>query len=275
VTPPDHPPSPSGPVPEEPLAGVGREPLHAAIASARDERRGGVSPRTLVIAAAASAAASYAASHLWGAGTVLSAALTPVVVALVSEFLRRPVERVSATAQRVAPIPIIPRPGGPAGGDPAPPGPPRPAAGDTRVEQGAWAPVTYEEPARQTWRPRWRLVLVTGLLAFAIVAAVYTVPELLIGHSITGAGGQFTLLQQGGSAPTVPTVTTQTTTAPTQTVTVQVQTTTVVAPPTAATAPTTTSTTTAAPTLGTPTDTTTTQTTTSTNPASTTPAGGP
>ena len=112
--------------PQEPLAEVGREPLHEAIADARHERRGGISLQTLGVASAASAVASFTASHLWGPGTVASAALTPVVVALVSEFLRRPVHHVSATAQRV--VPIAPRPARLA------PGRPRASAG--RVEPG-------------------------------------------------------------------------------------------------------------------------------------------
>jgi hypothetical protein len=214
------PPSPPNPVPEEPHAEIGREPLHEAIASARQHRRGGISIGTLSVASAASAAAAFAASHLWGSGTVLSAALTPVVVTLVSEFLRRPVDRVSATV-----APIVPRPA--ASGSP---GPAEPAETD-------WAPVNYEATPRAEWHPRWRLVVLTGLLAFAIVVAVFTVPELLVGHSITGAGGSGTFLSGGVKAapPAGTPTTTTTTTTPTQTVTVQVQTTTVTVPATTTT----------------------------------------
>lgn len=182
-------------VPDEPLAEVGREPLHQAIAGARDERRGGISVQTLGVAAAASAAASYAASHLWGPGTVASAALTPVVVALVSEFLHRPINKVSATAARAAPLP--PRPPGSRAvpGREAPPLTPDPAD---------WTPISYGPPAPQPrWRPRWRLVLLTGLTAFAIVVGVYTVPDLVLGHSITGSGGATTFFSSGSSTPTV------------------------------------------------------------------------
>jgi hypothetical protein len=105
------------------------------------------------------------------------------VVTLVSEFLRRPVDRVSATV-----APIIPRP--PVS---ASPGAPEPT-------EAGWAPVSYEPPPRTEWHPRWRLVLLTGVLAFAIVVAFYTVPELLVGHSITGAGGSGTFLPGGVTA---------------------------------------------------------------------------
>lgn len=249
------PPSPSNPVPEEPLAEAGRQPLHAAIESARHERRGGISVGTLAVASAASAAAAFTASHLWGSGTVLSAALTPVVVTLVSEFLRRPVDRVSATV-----APIIPRPAASAGSL-TPQEPPGPA---TAVEATDWAPVSWGDSPRAGWRPRWRLVLVTGLLAFAIVVAFYTVPDLLVGHSITGAGGPTTLFSSGGghAAPATTTPATPTTAAPTQTVTVQVQTTTVTVPAT--------STAGTVPTATAPTDTTTTATTPPTT--TTTPA---
>jgi hypothetical protein len=70
-------------------------------AERRDDRLGGrISLQTLIIASLASAAASFAASRIWGPGTLISAAATPVVVALVSEFLRRPVQTVSTTAKR-------------------------------------------------------------------------------------------------------------------------------------------------------------------------------
>jgi hypothetical protein len=214
--------------PQEPLAEIGREPLHEAIADARSERRGGISLQTLGVASAASAAASFAASHLWGPGTVASAALTPVVVALVSEFLRRPVNRVSVTAQRV--VPIAQRPADPRHGPPAPQQPPPPTA--------EWSAISYgDAPRPAPWRPRWRLVLLTGLLAFAIVVGFYTVPDLLVGHSITGGGGATTFFSSGGSAPSTPTPT-QTTTQ-TQTVTTTVPSTTLAAPPPTTTTPTT------------------------------------
>ncbi|MEA2126019.1 MAG: hypothetical protein QOI80_2801 [Solirubrobacteraceae bacterium] len=50
---------------------------------------------TLAIAAVASAVAAYVTSQFWAGGTLVSAALTPVIVALVKEALNRPVERVS------------------------------------------------------------------------------------------------------------------------------------------------------------------------------------
>jgi hypothetical protein len=257
-------PDPPSPLPDEPLAEVGREPLREAIATARHDRRGGISVGTLAVAAAASAAASYTASHLWGSGTVLSAALTPVIVALVSEFLRRPVDRVASTAQRVAPI--VPRtPSGPPGPSERPPPEPTRAA-DAPVGQGDWATVSYEAPPSPGWRPRWRLVLGTGLLAFIIVVAFYTVPDLLVGHSITGAGGSTTFFS--GGAQNTPLVTTPTVSTPTTTQTVTVPTTTVTTPATVTV-------TTAAPPGSPPPATTTATTTTATTPQTTSTGAAP
>src|SRR3954471_11090437 len=52
----------------------------------------GLSLQTLVIAAAASAAAAVIVSHVWKNGTVVAAAMTPVIVAIVKELLARPME---------------------------------------------------------------------------------------------------------------------------------------------------------------------------------------
>ena len=246
-------------VPDEPLAEVGREPLHEAIAVARQDRRQGISVQTLGIAAAASAAASYAASHLWGPGTVVSAALTPVIVALVSEFLRRPINKVSATAARFAP-PLVRTSAPP----PAPGREPR-----LTPDPADWTPISYGPPPPQPrWRPRWRLVLLTGLTAFAIVVGVYTVPDLVLGHSITGAGGATTFFSSGSQSPTTVQVHVETVTTPAPT------------PPAASPPPSSTATTPLAPetapqpttptTATTPTTTDTTPTTTDTTPTDTT-----
>src|SRR3954451_19056232 len=52
----------------------------------------GLSLQTLVIAAAASAAAALIVSHLWKGGTVIAAAMTPLIVPIFKELLARPME---------------------------------------------------------------------------------------------------------------------------------------------------------------------------------------
>ena len=198
-----------------------------------DDRPGGrISLQTLIIASLASAAASFAASRIWGPGTLISAAATPVVVALVSEFLRRPVQTVSTTAKRfpaAQSLPVVRKRTIAAPEDPtlverdppitAEPNSPSGQQADPRrrVElPHAITPDVDSETITSTeanaWRPRWRLALVTGLVAFAIVVALYTVPELFAGRSITGNGQPTTFF--GGSANA------KQTTAPTRTVTI-------------------------------------------------------
>ncbi|HEV3377797.1 MAG TPA: hypothetical protein VG126_11025, partial [Thermoleophilaceae bacterium] len=66
---------------------------HSRTAEREEER--GLNLRTLVIASAASAAAALLTSQLWIAGTWLAAAMTPVIVTLVSEILNRPTEKIA------------------------------------------------------------------------------------------------------------------------------------------------------------------------------------
>jgi hypothetical protein len=211
----------------------------------KDNRRdSGVSLQTLIIASLASAAAAFGASRIWGAGTLISAAATPVVVALVSEFLRRPVQTVAETAKKIPTVQTLPavRPRtkatqeDPTGvpqdpkrltSDPTAPAEPHSPAGQPRprrrVEPSAAVtpavdPATITHAEANTWRPRWRPAVATGLLAFAIVVALYTVPDLLAGHSVTGNGqpttffGASTNEKKKRSPPTTVTTTTSATT---------------------------------------------------------------
>lgn len=237
-----------------------------------DNRRGsGVSLQTLIIASIASAAAAYGASRIWGTGTLISAAVTPVVVALVSEFLRRPVQTVAMTAQRIPPVHTLPdslpavRPRTDATPrdptdvvqdlnhvrtDPtsaaqpfSPPAQPRPPR---RVEPVADStpgldPAAPHQVAANAWRPRWRPAVLTGLLAFAIVVALYTVPDLVAGHSVTGNGQPTTFFGASThkNTKTSPTTTVTTTASPTTVTTTTPATSTTTATPTTKTTTTT------------------------------------
>ena len=66
-----------------------------------DERR--LSIRTLVIASIASLTAAIVTSHFWTAGTPIAAAVTPVLVSLVSELLHRPTEKIAERLTSDAP----------------------------------------------------------------------------------------------------------------------------------------------------------------------------
>src|SRR5215210_9589160 len=58
------------------------------------EKSGGFSATTLLIASASAAAAAIVVPTIWDGGGVVAAAITPIIVALTSEGLKRPVTKV-------------------------------------------------------------------------------------------------------------------------------------------------------------------------------------
>src|SRR5215218_2024135 len=163
---------------------------------------GGLSIQTLLISAVAAVAAATVVPMIWEHGTILATAMTPVVVALVSEGLRKPVQHVSTVAPRVArrsgtgaavrrhdpvaarstsdPERVGARGEGPERFEPLP---------EHRREE---APaLRSDDPfglrkAHRTPRPRLKIALATGLLAFFIAAGVVTASELaLFGGSVS------------------------------------------------------------------------------------------
>jgi hypothetical protein len=169
----------------------------------REETRS-LSVRTLVIAFVAASAAGVVTSQFWIAGTWVSAGLTPVIVALVSELLHRPTEAVSRrlTSERGA---VLPAPGGPA---PPPPGqadvlPERAAAEPGSSEPGAPVPpvqVYGRRPRSRRRRVALGVVAITAVLAFAAAALAITSTELVTGGSI-GKGNRKTTLFGGHKRP--------------------------------------------------------------------------
>jgi hypothetical protein len=164
-----------------------------------EERR--LSIRTLVIASAASAAAAVVTSQFWIRGTWISAALTPVIVALVSELLHKPTDavarRVTTDRTRVV-LPDEPE---------SEPGP---------------GPIPEQVKVYGT-KPRSRrrkfavgLVAGTAALAFAIGAAALTIPELISGQSI-GRGDRGTTIFGGKKKQKQEPATTQQQTTPSNT----------------------------------------------------------
>jgi cell division septation protein DedD len=109
------------------------------------DRERGPSATGLIVASVSSAAAAVLVHALWRGGTILGAAVTPVLIELFAEALRRPVERMST---RTSP----------------------PLPGETvRIYRS---------------RPRWLLAVVTGLAAFVLGAAGLTISEALLHRSI-------------------------------------------------------------------------------------------
>ena len=164
----------------------------------------GISFQTLAIASLSSLAAALVVHKVWGGGAIFGAAVTPVIVGIVGEALRRPVDKFSAPrdggrrlpADRAHDVPPVSRE---RGDDPF----------------GLW-----EQDRRRGSRGRTWLVLglVTGVIGFAIAAFVLTGSELALGGSVSG-GRKTTIFGGGHTTTTVQTVT-QTTTTPTVTQTV-------------------------------------------------------
>ena len=165
----------------------------------QNEKSSGLSLQTLLISAAAAVAAATVVPLFWEHGTVIATAMTPVIVALVSEGLKKPVQHVSAVAPRVARR----------SGTGAAVRRFEPAAADTRDHERIGArgegperfdplPEQYRDEAPPTrdddpyglhgaerQYPRLRIALITGLLAFVIAAGVVTASELaLFGGSV-------------------------------------------------------------------------------------------
>jgi uncharacterized membrane protein YvlD (DUF360 family) len=177
----------------------------------------GLSLQTLVVAAGASAVAAIIVSHLWKDGTVIAAAMTPVIVAISkeliarpmeSELVRRPVQQVGRLASSSGRLAVPGRTGTRSSGetDVMPPPEERPTA---PAGDGGSPPDDGEQltPIRTYGRSRRRpihlkVALITGLVAFVIAAAVLTLPELIFGGAISshrsttlfggGAGGKKT-----------------------------------------------------------------------------------
>ena len=172
--------------------------------------QGGLRLQTLVVSAGAAVAAAVIVPLFWAQGTLIATAMTPVIVALASELLRRPVERVSAAAPRVArrsATGVAVRRFEPQAARTREPE--RIGArgqGPERLPQRPVPGISPEDPfglRRAHRRPRWPLAVATGLLAFLIAAALVTASELTIfGGSVSGERGRTTLF--GGGRPASP-----------------------------------------------------------------------
>jgi hypothetical protein len=153
--------------------------------------REGLDLATLLISAIASAAAAYVTSRIWAPGTLVSAAFTPVIVALVKEALRKPTEVITKTVPQVVPTKSkwtragADEPGLVPEVEPVQPSEPPPDSPPTVLVPAGHSPVrVYSTRGR---RLRWRLAVITGLLGFAIAVLAFTVPELIAGQSLGGS----------------------------------------------------------------------------------------
>jgi hypothetical protein len=149
-----------------------------------EERR--LNSRTLTIASVASASAAAVTSQLWIAGTWIAAALTPVLVALISEALHRPTERVARawTAEREPRSEFRPRAQTATRREPAAV---TGSEGPVRIYRQTSRGVTRPERSGPTLAGRripWRAVLLTAAAAFAIAIAAITLIDVASSGSV-------------------------------------------------------------------------------------------
>jgi hypothetical protein len=175
---------------------------------ASEEKSSGISIQTLVISALAAVAAAVVVPMIWERGTLIATAMTPVVVALVSEALRKPAQKITAVnplaTRRSATGAAVRDPGF----DPLP--------ADEEFE-----PVRDDDPFGLRSKPpvtrHWKLALATGAAAFAIAVVALTVSELVLGGPATKSGGRTTFISDGNESTPTATPTETETATPTET----------------------------------------------------------
>jgi hypothetical protein len=162
--------------------------------STDDRKQSGLSITTLVIASCSSLAAAAVVSRVWGGGTLVGAAVTPVIVALVSEGLKKPATVISTvretrtTTRRYDPVAEGRR--GAREGDLA--------MARTQTSEGTER--TVHHAGRRAPRRPLVLAIATGLVAFAIAAVLLTSTDLVLGRSVTGSGQRTTLFSGSSSS---------------------------------------------------------------------------
>jgi hypothetical protein len=168
------------------------------------EKQSSISIQTLLISALASAAAAVIVPLIWERGTLIATALTPVIVALVSEGLRRPAQVISSATpkvtRRTSGTPVH----SPHSADRFDPLPPE--------ERAAEPPSREDDPfglyeRRRPARHHWRIALATGVAAFAIAVVALTTSELLFGGPATRGDGRTTFFSGRDSGAETPTAT--------------------------------------------------------------------
>jgi hypothetical protein len=152
----------------------------------KPEDKGGLKLSTLLISSCSAVAAAIIVPMFWERGSLIATAVTPIIVALVSEALNRPTKVITDVAPRVAR-----RSGtGAAVRVEQPTGVGARGEGLQRVSR--WGdeddPFGLRTPERKPRRRfPWKLGLATGLAAAIIGAGAVTASELAIfGHSVSG-----------------------------------------------------------------------------------------
>src|SRR4051794_39875 len=156
---------------------------------------GGLSLRTLAIASAASLTAALVSSRIFPPGTIYASAVTPVIVAAVSEMLNRPVDRV-ADLRRQRRTMVLEAARAPYGEEGAAlQGAPEFAHGSAAEDEfvtthgngngtGDVPRISYHGRSTRSRLLHPKVWIATGLVAFAVAAAALTLPELIFGGAV-------------------------------------------------------------------------------------------
>jgi hypothetical protein len=221
------------------------------VTSNRQQAKTGLSVTTLTIASLSSLAAALVVSKLWGGGTLFGAAMTPVIVALVSEGLRRPATIVTSVRETRSSRydPVAEGRAGLREGDLDRARPTMPAAAaERRVHRvSGGGGLSLRLPP-----PRVIAAVVTGLVAFVLVGVLLTGSELVLGKSVVSPSKRTTFVPVRRNTATTTTTKTTHTTPTTTTTTPTTSTPTSSAPPATSTTPTVPPTQTAPPATTTP-----------------------
>jgi hypothetical protein len=208
------------------------------------QQKSGLSPATLTIASLSSLAAALVVSKIWGGGTLIGAAMTPVIVAVVSEGLRRPAT-VVATVRETRSSRYDPVAEGRAGmreGDleRARSAMPAAAVAERRVHRTSGRSGGGGFSVRMP-RPRLIAAVLTGLVAFALAGILLTSSELVLGKSVVSSSKRTTYIPVKRDRSSTKTTTTEKTTSTQDTTTTTTPTTTTApeatAPPSTETTP--------------------------------------
>jgi len=156
----------------------------------------GISLQTLVISSSAAVAAAVIIPTFWEQGTLVATAMTPIIVALVSEALRRPAEKITAVTPKVASMRARPVTAEP---EPEPFDPLPPTERDLAPSARPDDPYGLRTRGLRPKPHHWRIALATGLAAFAIAAVGLTASELVLGGPATRETGRTTFF--GGADP--------------------------------------------------------------------------
>lgn len=150
----------------------------------REKKQSGLSLQTLVISSLAAATAAIVVPTFWERGSVIATAITPIVVAIVSEALRKPADVITSATPRVSRRSAT----GAAVRSEQPEGVGSRGEGPEQADRWGGTPADpfgLRQPPPKERRFPWKLTVITGLVAAVIGAGAVTASELAIfGHQI-------------------------------------------------------------------------------------------